>query len=62
MVKTLKEAEDRIREAMKPQTAGAGQGLSPAIQKMRASAGRARPTPPRQRRPTPARRPLPMAR
>lgn len=51
MVKTLKEAEDRIRKAMKPPVTQAGQNFSPGIQKIRQSA--------RQRKPMPARRQLP---
>ncbi len=53
MVDTLKEWEDRVRKAMKPQTAQAGRGFSPGIQRMRQTASK--------RRPTPARRPLPIA-
>lgn len=37
-VKTLKEAEDRIRAAMETKTAQGGQGFSPAIQRIRQSA------------------------
>lgn len=37
MVKTLKEAEERIRRAMKPKTA-LGQGFTPGIDRMRQAA------------------------
>lgn len=35
MVRTLKEAEDRIRKAMLPPVAQAGQGFSPTIERLR---------------------------
>lgn len=54
MVKTLKEAEDRIRDAMKPQQGGRGNGFSPGIQNIRQTASR--------QRPQLARRQLPIAR
>lgn len=43
MVKTLKDAEDRIRRAMIPPTVQAGQDFAPGIQKMRQTA-KSRPT------------------
>ncbi len=52
MVKTLKEAEDRIRAAMKPQQGVGGNGFSPNIQNIRQAA---------KRRPLPARRQLTTA-
>ncbi len=54
MVKTLKEAEDRIRIAMVPPQTNQGDGFSPGIQKIRQTT--------RQRKPMPTRRQLPMAR
>lgn len=47
---THEEFDRRVREAMKPPTAQAGQGFSPSINRIRQTA--------RQRRPMPARRPL----
>ncbi len=43
MVKTLKEAEDRIRAAMKPSQRGQGNGLSPGIQRLRQATQQRRP-------------------
>ncbi len=43
MVDTLKEWEDRVRKAMKPQATQSGQGFSPDIQKMRQTASKRRP-------------------
>jgi len=44
-VKTLKEAEGRIRKAMEAKTAQGGQGFSPAIQKIRQAAQQRRTQP-----------------
>ena len=43
MVDTLKEAEARIRVAMKPPQGRNGNGFSPGIQKMRQIAGKRKP-------------------
>lgn len=42
VVKNLKEWDDRVRKAMEPPTQ-AGQGFSPAIQRMRQTATKRRP-------------------
>ncbi len=43
MVDTLKEAEDRIRAAMKPPQRNNGNGFSPGIQNIRQIASKRRP-------------------
>lgn len=40
MVKTLKDAEERIRKAMQPPAQNAGQGFAPGVQRMRQAARR----------------------